>query len=83
VLVTKVACNYQIAVPASVTRSIEIREGGMLEVEVDGIGVLIRKLNEERRTLRLGRKLSPEEIERSVEEGNERMRVVIVTNILI
>ncbi|MEM1659024.1 MAG: hypothetical protein QXK94_08335 [Candidatus Jordarchaeales archaeon] len=53
----------------------------MLEVEVDGI--LIRKLNEKRRTLRLRRKLSPEEIERSVEEGNERMRVVIVASIPI
>lgn len=67
--VTKVTRNYQITIPASVRRSLKIREGEMLEVEVEQDRIVIRKLDERRRTLRLGKKLSPEEIEQSIEEG--------------
>ncbi|CAB49684.1 AbrB/MazE/SpoVT family DNA-binding domain-containing protein [Pyrococcus abyssi] len=67
--ITKVTRNYQVTLPAEVRKVLGIREGDFLEVEVRGDEIVMRKLRKNRRTLKLGRNLTPEDIERIIEEG--------------
>ena len=67
--VTKVTRNYQITIPAEIRKALRIKEGELLEVELKGGRIVIKKLKKERKTLRLGKKMTPEEIEKSIEEG--------------
>lgn len=67
--VTKVTRNYQITIPAEMRKALGIKEGELLEVELEDGRIIIKKLKKERKTLRLGKKMTPEEIEKSIEEG--------------
>ncbi|WP_290597226.1 MULTISPECIES: AbrB/MazE/SpoVT family DNA-binding domain-containing protein [unclassified Archaeoglobus] len=68
-LVTKVTRNYQITLPAKIRKMLGIKEGDLLEVRVEGDKIIVERLKKERKTLKLGRDISPEEIEKSIEEG--------------
>ena len=67
--VTKVTRNYQITIPVEIRKALGIREGELLEVELENGKIVIKRLKKERKTLKLNKKLSPEEIEKSIEEG--------------
>jgi len=67
--VTKVTRNYQITIPAEIRKALGIKEGELLEVELENGKIIIKRLKKERKTLKLNKKLSPEEIEKSIEEG--------------
>jgi len=67
--VTKVTRNYQITIPAEIRRALGIKEGELLEVQLEGDRIVIQRLRRERKRLKLGRNLTPEEIEESIEEG--------------
>ncbi len=69
--ITKVTRNYQITIPAEIRKALGIREGELLEVHIDGDRIVIKRLERKRKRLRLGKKLSPEEIERAIEGGME------------
>jgi len=66
---TKVTRNYQITIPAEIRKALGIREGEMLEVKLEDGRIIIERPKKERKTLKLGKKISPEEIEKSIEEG--------------
>ncbi len=69
--VVKVTRNYQVTIPAGVRERAGIREGDLVEVSYDereGI-VKIAPVRRKRLTIRLGRSISVEEIERGVEEA--------------
>ncbi len=67
--ITKVTRNYQITIPAEIRKALGIKEGELLEVELENGKIIIKRLKKERKTLKLNKKLSPEEIEKSIEEG--------------
>lgn len=67
----KVTRNYQISIPAEIRRRLNIKLGDILEVHYDEEKeeIIIKKIKEQRKTLKLGRKLSPDEIEVLIERG--------------
>ncbi len=69
--VVKVTRNYQVTIPAGVRERAGIREGDLVEVSYDereGV-VKIAPVRRKRLTIRLGRSISVEEIEKAVEEA--------------
>ncbi|NJE62582.1 AbrB/MazE/SpoVT family DNA-binding domain-containing protein [Thermococcus sp. 21S7] len=79
--VTKVTRNYQITIPAEIRKALGIKEGELLEVHLEGDKIVIQRLRRERKRLKLGRNLAPEEIEKSIEEGmRECMGCFLVGN---
>ncbi len=69
--VVKVTRNYQVTIPAGVRERAGIREGDLVEVSYDekeGV-VKIAPVRRKRLTIRLGRSISVEEMERAVEEA--------------
>ncbi len=69
--VTKVTRNYQITLPAEIRKALGIKEGELLDVELEGDKIVIKRFKKERPTLKLGRPVTPEEIEKAIEEGME------------
>ncbi|NJE00799.1 AbrB/MazE/SpoVT family DNA-binding domain-containing protein [Thermococcus sp. JdF3] len=67
--VTKVTRNYQITIPAEIRKALGIKEGELLEVWIDGDRIVIQRLRRKRKRLKLGRNVTPEEIEESIEGG--------------
>ena len=67
----KVTRNYQVSIPAKIRRLLNIKLGDMLEVRCDEERgeIILRKVEERRRTLRAGRGLTPEEIEELIQRG--------------
>ncbi len=67
----KVTRNYQVTIPAGVRERAGIREGDLVEVSYDereGV-VKIAPVRRKRLTIRLGKSISVEEMERAVEEA--------------
>ncbi len=67
----KVTRNYQVTIPAGVRERAGIREGDLVEISYDereGV-VKIAPVRRKRLTIRLGRGISVEEMERAVEEA--------------
>ena len=67
----KVTRNYQVSIPAEIRRLLNIKLGDVLEVRCDEERgeIILRKVEERRRTLRAGRALTPEEIEELIQRG--------------
>ncbi|ADC65024.1 transcriptional regulator, AbrB family [Ferroglobus placidus DSM 10642] len=67
----KITRNYQITIPAEVRKKMGLKIGDLLEVEYDKNKevIIIRKVKEERRTLKVGRRLTPEDIENLMTKG--------------
>ena len=70
VAVVRVTRNYQVTIPAEVRRRLGIKVGDRVVVEGDKI--VIRKASGGSPRIRLGLRLTPEEIDRLVEEGAAR-----------
>ena len=65
----KVTRNYQVTIPASIRNKLGIKEGDILEVYLNGDEIIMRKARTSRPRVRLGRKLTLEEIEEAIERG--------------
>ena len=67
----KVTRNYQVSIPAEIRRLLNIKLGDVLEVRCDEERgeIILKKVEEQRRTLRAGRDLTPEEIEELIQRG--------------
>jgi AbrB family looped-hinge helix DNA binding protein len=72
VAVVRVTRNHQITIPAEVRRKLRIKVGDWVMVEVEGDKIVIRKVSGGLPRIRLGLRLTPEEIDRLVEEGTVR-----------
>lgn len=68
-LLTKVTRNYQITIPAEIRKKLNIKEGEYLKVELEGDKIILSKASREWKTVRLGKKLTIEEIEKSIKRG--------------
>jgi len=69
----KVTRSYQVTIPKEIRERIGLNEGDYLEVEVDDEGrIIMSKSRRERRTLRAGKPLKPDEIEKLIELGIKR-----------
>jgi len=67
----KVTRNFQITIPAEIREKLGIREGDYVEVtlsEREG-AIIVKPYRRKWTTLRLGRRLTPEEIEEIVREA--------------
>ena len=69
----KVTRNYQITIPAEIRRKINLRLGDVVDVTYDEKTgeIRIKKISKRRKTLKIGRKLTPEEIESLISRGME------------
>lgn len=66
----KITRNFQVTIPAPVRNKLGLKEGEEVEVRLDEEGrILIERLPRERRVLKAGRRLLPEEIEEIIEKG--------------
>ena len=65
----KVTRNYQVTIPVSIRNKLGIKEGDILEVYLNGDEIIMRKARTSRPRVRLGRKLTLEEIEEAIERG--------------
>ena len=68
--IVKVTRNYQITIPASIRAKVGINEGDIVKVvydEKEGV-IKIIPLKRRRTTIKIGRKISVEEIEKTIEE---------------
>jgi AbrB family looped-hinge helix DNA binding protein len=65
----KVTRNYQVTIPASIRNRLGIHEGDILEFHIEDDKIIIKKVITVRPRIRLGRKLTVEEIERDIERG--------------
>ena len=68
-ILTKVTRNYQITIPAEIRKKLNIKEGEYLKVELEGDKIVLSKASREWKTVRLGKKLTIEEIEKSIKRG--------------
>jgi len=69
----KVTRSYQVTIPKEVREKVGLKEGDYLEVDVDDEGrIIMTKSVRKRRTLKAGRPLRPEEIEKLIELGIKR-----------
>jgi AbrB family looped-hinge helix DNA binding protein len=70
----KVTRNFQITIPAEIRSKLDIREGDYVDItlnEKEGV-IIIRPYRRRWTTLKLGRNLTPDEIEELIREtGNE------------
>lgn len=65
--------NYQVTIPAPVREAVGLKIGEYVEVYVDEEGrIVMERVRSARRTLRLGRRLTPEEIEEIIKRGLRR-----------
>ncbi len=67
--VTKVTRNYQVTIPAEIRKVLGIKEGELLEVKLEGDRIVLQRLRKKRKTLKLGKSMTTEEIEKSIKEG--------------
>ena len=68
-ILVKVTRNFQVTIPASIRERLGIRVGDLLSVEVDGDRIILKKVVQEIPTIRLGRELTIDDIDRLIEEG--------------
>jgi len=68
-LIVKVTRNYQITIPVELRRKLGIREGDFLSLELREDKIVVRKIIRQRKRIRLGKKLYPEDIEQKIDEG--------------
>ncbi|MFP3074576.1 MAG: AbrB/MazE/SpoVT family DNA-binding domain-containing protein [Caldivirga sp.] len=76
----KVTRNFQITIPAEIRSKLDIREGDYVDItlnEKEGV-IIIRPYRRRWTTLKLGRNLTPDEIEELIREtGNEVINEMI------
>jgi len=76
----KVTRNFQITIPAEIRSKLDIREGDYVDItlnEKEGV-IIIRPYRRRWTTLKLGRNLTPDEIEELIREtGNEVINEII------
>ena len=66
----KITRNYQVTIPAEIRKKIGLKEGEEVEIYLDESGrILIERVGTRRKTLKYGRKLLPEEIDKIIEKG--------------
>ncbi len=65
----KVTRKYQITIPAEIRKQLNIKEGEYLKVELQGNRIILTKANIEWKTVKLGKKLTIREFEKSIERG--------------
>jgi AbrB family looped-hinge helix DNA binding protein len=70
----KVTRNYQITIPSTIRTKLKVELGDILDIMYDEKRgeIIIRKVEGKRKTLKSGRKLTPEEIESLIELGLKR-----------
>ncbi len=71
----KVTRNYQVTIPADVRKRAKIKEGDLVDVEYDekeGV-IKIRKVGRKKVRIKLGRPLSPEKIEKLIEDAADEI----------
>ncbi|WP_338602962.1 AbrB/MazE/SpoVT family DNA-binding domain-containing protein [Sulfolobus tengchongensis] len=65
----KVTRNYQVTIPASIREKINLKEGDVLEVYLNGEEIVFRKVKTTRPRITLNEKITVEKIEKYIEEG--------------
>jgi AbrB family looped-hinge helix DNA binding protein len=64
----KVTRNFRVTIPSKIRNKIGLKEGDLVEVVLNGEEIIIRK-SPERPRIKLGRRLSPRDIELVIKRG--------------
>ncbi|MEQ9713928.1 MAG: AbrB/MazE/SpoVT family DNA-binding domain-containing protein [Candidatus Asgardarchaeia archaeon] len=67
--ITKITRNNQITLPAEIRKALNVKEGDYLEIVIENGKAIIRKLERERKRIKLGKKLTSEEINEIIVKG--------------
>jgi AbrB family looped-hinge helix DNA binding protein len=67
----KVTTDFRITIPSSIRNKINLKEGDILEIYLNGEEIIIRKAKIERPRIRLGKKLTLEDIEKAIQRGED------------
>jgi len=67
--ITKITRNNQITLPAEIRKALNVKEGDYLEIVIENGKAIIRKLERERKRIKLGKKLTSEEIDEIIVKG--------------
>ena len=70
--IVKVTRNYRITIPKGVREGLGIRVSDLLSVDVEGDRIILRKVVQEIPTIKLGRELTIDDIDRLIEDGLRR-----------
>jgi len=68
---TKVTRNRQVTIPAEIANLAHITEGDILNVELVGQSIMMKKAKDELPIIRIGRRVSDSEIERLISKAAE------------
>jgi len=69
----KVTRNRQVTIPAEIASLAHISEGDILNVELVGERILFQKVRDEIPVMKIGRKISDDEIERLAEAATREL----------
>jgi AbrB family looped-hinge helix DNA binding protein len=67
----KVTTDFRITIPSSIRNKINLKEGDILEIYLNGEEIIIRKAKIERPRIRLCKKLTLEDIEKAIQRGED------------
>jgi len=67
-LIVKVTKNYRVTIPARIRKALNIRVGDVLMVKLEGERIIFEKSKLELPKVKLGKRLSVDDIERMIEE---------------
>ena len=70
-MLTKISKNYEITIPQDIRNLLKIKEGDILDISLEGEKIVLKKAETEWKTITLGKELSIEEIEESIERGRK------------
>lgn len=66
----KITRNFQVTIPSAVRSKLGLKEGEEVDIRLNGEGrIVIERLPKERRVLKSGKRLLPDEIEEIIEKG--------------
>ena len=65
----KVTRHRQVTIPAHLANTIGVREGDILEVQLENEKIVLRKSRQELPSFRIGKRLKDDEIEKLIEES--------------
>jgi len=70
-MLTKILKNHEITIPQDIRNLLKIKEGDFLDISIEGEKIVLKKAETEWKTITLGKKLSIEEIEESIDRGRK------------
>lgn len=73
--IRKLTRNFQLTIPAEIRKSLGLDIGDYVEIEKEDDKIVLKKVKNERKTIKLGKDLDVEQIEEEIEMGMEECQL--------